>query len=68
MRRGLTQHIQQLARELATIKIGAGLFPEVEGDCREYNGELDRLDGFLATIDTIRNQYTGPSELGGLKS
>jgi GTPase SAR1 family protein len=68
LRRGLTRRVQELARELASHKLGAGLFPDIEQQCREFSRERDQLDAFLASIDSIRDQYSGSSDLGGLKA
>ncbi len=58
LRRGLTRRIEQLAKELASIKAGAGLFPDLEQRCREFAMDRDRLDQFSATVDSIRREYT----------
>jgi hypothetical protein len=68
LRSGLTRRVQELASELAAAKMGAGLFPEIEHDCREFSEERNRLDAFLMKIDSIRSQYTGTSELGSVKA
>lgn len=68
LRSGLTRHIRELAQQLAAVKMGAGLFPEIEHQCLEYSQERDRLEAFLIKIEGIRDQYAGASELGAVKS
>ncbi|HEY4261497.1 MAG TPA: GTPase domain-containing protein [Schlesneria sp.] len=68
LRSGLTRRVRELASELAAAKMGAGLFPEIEHDCRQFNEERNRLDAFLMKIDSIRSQYTGTTELGSVKA
>ena len=57
LRRGLTRRIEAMARELATAKAGAGLFPELEHRCAEFGRHRDRLDQFSANLDSIRQIY-----------
>lgn len=68
LRGGLTRRVQDLANELATAKVGVGLFPEIEQDCLQFQDERNRLDAFLIKIDSIRSQYAGSSELGSVKA
>lgn len=68
LRGGLTRRVQDLANELATAKVGVGLFPEIEQDCLQFQDERNRLDAFLIKIDAIRSQYAGSSELGSVKA
>ncbi|MBS0201390.1 MAG: GTPase domain-containing protein [Planctomycetes bacterium] len=68
LRSGLTRHIRELAQQLAAVKMGAGLFPEIEHQCLEYSQERDRLEALLIKIEGIRDQYAGASELGAVKS
>jgi hypothetical protein len=63
----LTQRVQELARELASAKLGNGLFPDVEHQCREFSFDQDRLAGFVVKIDAIRDRYAVTSELGSMK-
>ena len=58
LRRGLTRRIETMARELASAKAGAGLFPELEQRCAEYARHRDRLDQFSASLDSIRQSYS----------
>ncbi|MEI8382781.1 MAG: GTPase [Planctomycetota bacterium] len=67
LRSGLTRRVQNLARELASVKVGAGLFPMIEQQCHEFQRESDDLDRFLSKIDSIRDQYAGASDLGAMK-
>lgn len=67
LRSGLTKRIEQLAQELASVKIGAGLFPDIEHQCHEFSRERDRLEGFQSKIDSIRDQYSVASDLGAVK-
>lgn len=67
LRSGLTRRVQELARELAAAKMGAGLFPDIEQQCHDFTRERDRLAGFLEKINSIRDQYAGASELGAVK-
>ncbi len=67
LRSGLTRRVQKLARELASVKVGAGLFPTIEQQCHEFQRESDDLDRFLSKIDSIRDQYAGASDLGAMK-
>lgn len=67
LRSGLTRRVQELARELAGVKVGSGLFPTIEQQCREYSHEADELDRFLSRIDGIRNQYSETSDLGAVR-
>ncbi len=57
LRRGLTRKIEELARELAGINAGAGLFPDLERHCAEFALHCDRLDQFSSNVDSIRLQY-----------
>ena len=57
LRRGLTQRIEAMARELASVKAGAGLFPDLEQRCAEFAHHRDRLDQFSANLDSIRQNY-----------
>ena len=57
LRRGLTQRIQSLARELASAKAGAGLFPDLEMSCAEFSHHRNRLDQFSASLESIRQSY-----------
>ena len=68
LRSGLTRQIEELSRQLAAIKMGAGLFPEIEHQCQEYSHERDRLEGFLIKIEGIRDHYASSSELGAVKN
>ena len=67
LRRGLTQHVQELARELASFKVGDGLFPDLEQQVREFARERDRVESFVQTVDSIRDRFADASSLGGLK-
>ena len=67
LRRGLTQHVQELARELASLKVGDGLFPDLEQQVREFARERDRVESFVQTVDSIRDRFADASGLGGLK-
>ena len=58
LRRGLTRRIEELARELASLQAGAGLFPDLEQNCVEYNVHRDRLEQFLGNLGSIRQRYT----------
>jgi hypothetical protein len=66
LRSGLTARIQELAAELASVKVG-GLFPDVERQCQEFAFERERIDAFLISIEQIRDQYAGPTDLGAVK-
>lgn len=68
LRGGLTRRVEGLARELAAVKVGPGLFPDIEHQCLEFSRERDRLDGFLNKIASIRDQFAISSDLGALKS
>ena len=57
LRRGLTKRIEDMARQLAKLNAAAGLFPDLEQHCNEFRRHRDRLDQFLATVDSIRQQY-----------
>ncbi len=67
LRRGLTQHVQELARELASLKVGDGLFPDLEQQVTEFARERDRVESFVQTVDAIRDRFADASDLGGLK-
>jgi len=67
LRRGLTQRVWELARELASLKVGGGLFPELERQVREFAHERDRVESFAQTVDSIRDRFADASHLGGLK-
>ena len=67
LRRGLTQHVQELARELASFKVGDGLFPDLEQQVREFARERDRVESFVQTVDSIRDRFADASQLGELK-
>jgi hypothetical protein len=68
LRSGLTKRIEQLAQELASAKVGPGLFPDIEHQCHEFSRERDRLEGFQSKIDSIRDQYAVASDLGAIKT
>ncbi|MEK6257748.1 MAG: GTPase domain-containing protein [Planctomycetota bacterium] len=68
LRRGLTRHVHDLARELASLKVGDGLFPDLEQQVREFSRERDRVESFVQTVDSIRDRFADASNLGGLKS
>lgn len=58
LRRGLTTRVERLARELARVQVGAGLFPELEQRCAEFRRHRDRLELFSANVESIRHNYT----------
>lgn len=58
LRRGLTKRIEELARQLASLNVGAGLFPDLEQRCAEFGHHCDRLDDFSLAVESIRQQYT----------
>jgi len=68
LRRGLTRHVETLARELATGSLGASLFPEVEQQCQAFAMDRNRLVAFRNRIEAIRQQYGGPSDLGSVRT
>jgi len=68
LRRGLTQHVNELARELASLKVGDGLFPDLEQQVKDFARERDRVESFAQTVDSIRDRFADASNLGGLKS
>lgn len=68
LRRGLSRHVEELARELAAATFAASLFPEIERQCREFRAEQDRVIQFQNRIDAVRDQYATVGELGGLRS
>ena len=57
LRRGLTRRIEDLARELAGVKAGAGLFPDLEQRCVEFARHRDRLEQFSSNLESIRQSY-----------
>ncbi|HEY0984421.1 GTPase [Schlesneria sp.] len=57
LRRGLTSRIEVLARELARVQAGAGLFPELEQRCAEFSRHRDRLEQFTANLESIRQSF-----------
>ncbi|WP_010585038.1 GTPase [Schlesneria paludicola] len=57
LRRGLTRRIEELARELARLNAGAGLFPDLEQAVAEFARHGDRLDQFSSSVESIRLQY-----------
>lgn len=57
LRRGLTQRIEKLARELASLNAGASLFPDLEQQCADFTLHRDRIDQFLSSVELIRQQY-----------
>ena len=67
LRRGLTQNVQELARDLASLKVGDGLFPDLEQQVREFARERDRVESFVQTVDSIRDRFADASQLGELK-
>jgi hypothetical protein len=67
LRSGLTQRVRELAADLASVRVG-GLFPDVECLCEEFARERDRIDAFVTRIEAVRDQYAGPTELGGIKA
>ena len=58
LRRGLTKRIEELARQMASLNVGAGLFPDLEQRCAEFALHCDRLDHFSSSVESIRQQYT----------
>jgi hypothetical protein len=57
LRRGLTQRIEKLARELASLNAIASLFPDLEQQCADFKLHQDRIDQFLSSVELIRQQY-----------
>lgn len=57
LRRGLTQRIEKLARDLASANAATGLFPDLDERCTEYFHDCDRLEQFAHNVDSIRHQY-----------
>jgi len=68
LRRGLERRVNELARELAALKVGDGLFPDLEQQVRDFTNERDRVEAFVQSVDSIRDRYADASPLGGLKS
>jgi hypothetical protein len=52
---------------LASLKVGDGLFPDLELQVREFSRERDRVESFVQSVDSIRDRFTDASNLGGLK-
>ena len=67
LRRGLTQHVNELACELASLKVGDGLFPNLEQHASDFTRERDHVESFAQTVDAIRDRFSDASNLGGLK-
>ncbi len=67
LRRGLTQHVHELARELASLQVGDGLFPDLEQQVNDFTRERDRVESFAQTVDAIRDRFADANNLGGLK-
>ena len=67
LRRGLTQHVNELACELASLKVGDGLFPDLEQHASDFTRERDHVESFAQTVDAIRDRFSDASNLGGLK-
>ena len=57
LRRGLTQRVEELAKQLAKQNAAAGLFPDLEQHCLDYRKHRERLDQFLSNVETIRQQF-----------
>ncbi len=68
LRRGLMHHVHELARELASLKVGGGLFPDLEQQVGDFARERDRIESFAQTVDSIRDQFADAGNLGGLKT
>jgi len=58
LRRGLQRRIESLARELAGLKAGAGLFPDLEQRCQEFQTHQQKLEQFSNGVEAIRQQYS----------
>ena len=50
------------------IKVGDGLFPDLEQQVKDFARERDRVESFAQTVDSIRDRFADASNLGGLKS
>ena len=57
LRQGLTKQVEDLARKLAKVNAGAGLFPDLEQSCADYHRHGDRLEQFSITVDSLRQQF-----------
>lgn len=57
LRRGLTERIEKLARELASLNAAHSLFPDLEQQCAVFKSNSDRIDQFLNSVESIRHQY-----------
>lgn len=68
LRRGLNQSVNELARELASLNVGSGLFPKVEEAVNEFSQQRDRVETFTQNVDSIRDRFSESIGLGGLKS
>ena len=64
LQRGLSQSIKQLARELAQTRTSRGLFPQIEGTCREIELQRARLDAMADGTRELRSQIATSPGLG----
>lgn len=67
LRRGLTQRIEQLARELTHMKLGTGLFPGLDAACAVTNEETLRIESLARKTHEIRHRIAMASNLGAPK-
>ena len=67
LRSGLTRRVELLSRDLATAKVGTGLFPDIEHQCHDFTRQQAWVESMQSRIDLIRDQYVVTSDLGSVK-
>ncbi|MAG94901.1 MAG: hypothetical protein CMJ48_14330 [Planctomycetaceae bacterium] len=64
LRRGMTRQIDQLADELASVRLADGLFPHLEQECRRAHEQYARLKDLSTEVESMRDNLAGASDLG----
>ncbi|HET6422868.1 MAG TPA: hypothetical protein VFG20_04240, partial [Planctomycetaceae bacterium] len=68
LRSGLKYSVQRLAEELAGSKLAAGLFPQLDEQCRDYARDTDELRRLTAQVTTVREHVHDTPGLSGLRA
>jgi hypothetical protein len=65
LRRGTRRQVETLAAELAQSKLAGGLFPALDGQCREFQADVAQLRDLATLVMSLRTQV---SNTGGLSA
>lgn len=64
LRRGLSQRVEGLAKELVEVRLAAGLFPSLEAACREVRAKAMELEALGTELDLLGRQIAVAPQLG----